>query len=350
MRAPTFGRSLAAALLLTLVTTASADAQSSALVDFSSGAEGWSINGIDTIVPTDGNPTAHIRYPNVVDTFGIALRNGTHPAFLGDYGTKGDVTLSFDMKVEFITFFGSPVGRELVVILYDDDDQGPSGPAGVWTSLGVLDGNGMPWTNFSIDVIDATSTTLPAGWSGRGDEDPGTFEPILPAGSTWASVLAGVDRIEFTTFVPGFFFGFTNFDVRADNVSIQPLVSNWTDLGSALAGTYGDPALTGSGSLVVGDDITLSLTNALENTTTYLVFGVAAINAPFKGGTLVPAISPPFGLYITLATDGAGNQLLVSPWPAGVPSGTNLFFQHWTVDPAGPVGLSASNAVTASVP
>ena len=59
-----------------------------------------------------------------------------------------------------------------------------------------------------------------------GDEDPVTFEPILPAGRSWTDVLAGVDRIEFTTFVPGFFFGFTNFDLSIDNVSIAPAMSS----------------------------------------------------------------------------------------------------------------------------
>jgi hypothetical protein len=45
-----------------------------------------------------------------------------------------------------------------------------------------------------------------------------TFEPILPGDRTFTSVLASVDEIHFTTFVPGFFFGFTNFDMAVDNV------------------------------------------------------------------------------------------------------------------------------------
>jgi hypothetical protein len=50
-----------------------------------------------------------------------------------------------------------------------------------------------------------------------------TYEPILPAGRTWTNVLQGVDRIEFTTYVPGYFYGFTNFSLSIDNASIAPI-------------------------------------------------------------------------------------------------------------------------------
>ena len=57
------------------------------------------------------------------------------------------------------------------------------------------------------------------GWGGTGAEDPVTYEPILPPGVTFADVLAGVDRMVFTTLQPGFFYGFTDFDLRIDNIT-----------------------------------------------------------------------------------------------------------------------------------
>ena len=80
--------------------------------------------------------------------------------------------------------------------------------------------------------FDPTQTDLPQGWGGSGDEDPNTFEPILPADRTFADVLAGVDEVVFTTFVPGFFYGFTNFDLQVDNVSVRsvPAGCNEADL------------------------------------------------------------------------------------------------------------------------
>lgn len=332
--------------LAVLALSLPAAAQNSAVVEFDAGAQGWSINGLDTIVPTGGNPDEHIRYPNPIDTFGIAVRNSVQPAFLGDYGAKGEVTLSLDVKVEFIQFFGSPVPRELVVILYNDDIQGPSGSAGVWTSLGVLQGSGMPWTTFSAEVTDVTGAALPAGWGGVGDEDPGTFEPILPAGATWASVLADVDRIEFTTFVPGFFFGFTNFDVRVDNVSIQPLESTWVDLGSALAGVFGEPLLEGTGDLSSGTVSSVELSNAAPSATTGLFVGVSAINAPFKGGTLVPFPN----LLFLLSTDAGGSLSVPFIMPAGSASGVEIYVQAGIQDGAAPVGVALSNAIVGTTP
>ena len=72
----------------------------------------------------------------------------------------------------------------------------------------------------SVTIDDPTSEALPPGWIGFGDEDPVTFEPILPAGATFASVLASVDEFEITGAIPGFFFGSAMWDVRIDNVTV----------------------------------------------------------------------------------------------------------------------------------
>ncbi|MBL9140469.1 MAG: hypothetical protein JNK53_01265 [Phycisphaerae bacterium] len=244
-----------AAALAVASSPAFASGPNSATVTFAAGAEGWSLNGWNTVTATGGNPAHRLHWNNFVDNFGMSARNSTHPAFIGDYTQKGPVTLSIDFQVNFIQFFGTPVPRDLVVILYDDHTFNGAPAAAVWKHVGTLPGGAMPWTTFSAQVTDVASAALPQGWRGAGAEDPNTFEPVLPAGRTWTNVLQGVDRIEFTTYVPGFFYGFTNFNLSIDNATIQPIatpcpedltgdgVVNGADLGALLTawGTT-DPA------------------------------------------------------------------------------------------------------------
>jgi agmatine/peptidylarginine deiminase len=121
----------------------------------------------------------------------------------------------------------------------------------------------------------------------------------------------------------------------------------WTDVGNALAGAYGEPLLVGNGALAGGDQLVLTMSGALENAPATLFVGLTRIDAPFKGGVLVPA---PDLLVPGLVTDAGGNLVLSSTWPVGLPSGFTTHLQYWVNDPVGPVGLSASNGVSAIVP
>jgi hypothetical protein len=191
---------------------------------FDSGLEGWSISGRTDIDEAGGNPGENL-HGILIDVFGADIRNRTNSSFLGDYNRfGGSVELSIDIKVNSIDFFGTPVPRELVVDLRDFDNNNGFPWTSVWYSLGVLDSRvNNEWVTYSIIIDDTTAQELPAGWRGSGAEDPNTFEPILPAGRTFASVLETIDEITFTTFVPGFFFGFTNFDIQVDNVTIRSI-------------------------------------------------------------------------------------------------------------------------------
>jgi hypothetical protein len=314
-------------------------------VPFDLGNEGWNLNGITTPSPTGGNPGARLRWPNPVDTFGLSLRNETDPNFLGDYAAKGEVQLRVDAKVDFIEFGSTPVNRSLVVILYDTDPYQGAPPAAVWKNLGTLTGTGLAWKTFATRVPTPTSTTLPTGWVGAGDEDPVTFEPILPAGRTWANVLQGVDRIEFTTFVPGFFYGFTFFDVSFDNVSVVP--PRWTDEGFALAGVNGDPSLVGSGTLQGGSTNQLDLTNAAASSFVGVFYSATATPLPFFGGTL---LTFPWNGPLLFGTDVNGALSLNFTMPLGVPPGERLYVQCAVLDPFAVEGVSLSNAVRGTTP
>lgn len=133
------------------------------------------------------------------------MRSLCAPAlFLGDYTAKGEVTLSIDVQVEFIAFSGNPVPRNFLVELFDDDPFGEAPPAQVWAILGVLPETGLPWTTFSATVSDVLSESLPDAWS---------------------------------------------------------------DQGNALAGVFGDPLLTGTGTLEAGSANSIDLSNAAQSAT-----------------------------------------------------------------------------------
>lgn len=134
--------------------------------------------------------------------------------------------------------------------------------------------------------------------------------------------------------------------VEWSEMQFEGAPSAWQDLGAALVGTYGDPVLLGTGSLVGGEPIELVLTNALENATYTLVVGLGLLEAPFKGGVLVPAPD----IVLTFPPVFPGTFAIGTTWPTGVPPDTKLYFQYWITDPAAPKGFSASNALSATTP
>lgn len=121
----------------------------------------------------------------------------------------------------------------------------------------------------------------------------------------------------------------------------------WTDVGHALAGVSGDPLLEGEGTMIVGESVTITLSNARPNSQTAIFVGLAAINLPFKGGVFVPA--PTLAIF-GLPTGPAGLLPLTAHWPPGLPPSFTLHFQHWIVDPAAVAGFSASNGLSATTP
>jgi glyoxylase-like metal-dependent hydrolase (beta-lactamase superfamily II) len=119
----------------------------------------------------------------------------------------------------------------------------------------------------------------------------------------------------------------------------------WTDLGQSLAGAGGAPLLTGSGTLAGGTTATLLLTNAKPFAPTLLVVGLSALNAPFKGGVMVPQL----GLTLNLITS-AGGAIQSSSIMPSLPSGSQFWVQYWVHDETGPAGFTASNALLGTIP
>ncbi len=126
-----------------------------------------------------------------------------------------------------------------------------------------------------------------------------------------------------------------------------PAGTSWTDLGQALPGGAGPPALTAAGAVFPPCTVQFTLTNAVPSAPVFLVAGFNAIDAPFKGGVLLPS---PDVVVAGLGTDVVGRLFLVESLPAGFPPGLPLVFQAWIVDAAGPSGFSASNGLSATTP
>ena len=120
----------------------------------------------------------------------------------------------------------------------------------------------------------------------------------------------------------------------------------WFDLGHAKLGSNGTPHLSGTGTLAAGSANQLDLGSAKPSTLCTLVLGSTQIEAPFKGGVLVPNL----GSLITLASGPGGALSLPFTMPAGFPSGTTLFFQVWIPDAAATAGYAASNGLEAVTP
>jgi hypothetical protein len=122
--------------------------------------------------------------------------------------------------------------------------------------------------------------------------------------------------------------------------------AGWTDLGGGLAGLLGEPVLTGTGAMTPGSTVTLDLANALPFGTTNLVAGFTQLSASFKGGVLIPSADVLLlGLPLVSSTHSFSYT-----FPAGVPTGTEVFYQHWVQDGTGPKGFTASNGVKGTSP
>lgn len=217
------GRHSGMAIGIALLAGAAGSALAGATTTFEDGLQGWDgpqgVGGVTYLDPTGGNPDANL-HTEFID-FGITFRNDTNPGFIQDLSTYEAVTISIDVKANRIGTF-LPVSRPWVVELRDFDATNQGYPwDSVYFVLGAIsqDLTG-DWTTFSVTIDDPASAALPAGWGGYGDEDPNTFEPILPAGRTFADILASYDQIAFTTLQPGFFFTQDEYDVQVDNITL----------------------------------------------------------------------------------------------------------------------------------
>ncbi|MBK6941352.1 MAG: hypothetical protein IPH13_14330 [Planctomycetes bacterium] len=87
--------------------------------------------------------------------------------------------------------------------------------------------------------------------------------------------------------------------------------------------------------------------NAKPGSSAAIIVGFSQLNAPFMGGTLVPA---PNTVVAGLPLDASGVLVIGTTMPVGVPSGAQFWVQYWILDPAGPQGVSASKGLRGTTP
>jgi hypothetical protein len=122
----------------------------------------------------------------------------------------------------------------------------------------------------------------------------------------------------------------------------------WAGLGLGKPGSGGEiPCHTATGSLVGGSPLTLDLSRALPGSAATLIYSIVLLEAPFKGGTLVPSAE---FLIFGLLVDGSGNLSLPASMPTGLPGGVPIYTQYWISDPGGQAGFSATNGLVGTTP
>lgn len=120
----------------------------------------------------------------------------------------------------------------------------------------------------------------------------------------------------------------------------------WTALEHALPGSFGTPAVTGTGSLVPGTGFTLQLVGAPLSSPGAWVVGSQAAYLPFAGGVIVPTLD----FIVPLTTNAFGAVTVGSTWPLGSPPGSEVYFQSWIFDLAASGMWSASNGLLGTTP
>ena len=183
------------------------------------------------------------------------------------------------------------------------------------------------------------------------------FEPTLgtqlaieegpEAGALFGQSMCALPDLDGDGF-PEIFVGISKFDgVGTDSGRVQVIsVTPWHDLGEALGGALGDPLLEVGGSLLPGSLLTATTTNLPASTAAHLVIGAGLLGVPFKGGVIVPTVD----VIVRKPTGAFGVHETSLVWPVDAPSGSEIYFQTWTIDPTAPEKFSASNAVFATSP
>jgi len=123
----------------------------------------------------------------------------------------------------------------------------------------------------------------------------------------------------------------------------------WQNLGGGTSGSSGLVIAQGEGPLTAGSLNPVSLQNAPPNA--LLLVWIALNPGPefsaLAGGT-VHAF--PFSNQLLFFADAAGQFSAATPWPAGVPSETNIWFQFFVDDPGVIWQITMSNGLLATTP
>lgn len=124
--------------------------------------------------------------------------------------------------------------------------------------------------------------------------------------------------------------------------------SLFTILAGGTYGTLGKPALVPKGPLTAGSTLSMKIIDAKPDAPAVLFFGFQSLPAPFFGGQLYPFPAP---RLLNLVVDASGSASGQGTWPAGVPSGTQVWYQLAVLDALVPLhGVALSDALVSVSP
>ena len=121
----------------------------------------------------------------------------------------------------------------------------------------------------------------------------------------------------------------------------------WLNLGGGTVGFNGVPFLKGDGPLTAGSPATLTLTTTPPNAIMLAWLSFASVPLSAFGGTIH---ANPFANQFFFFSDATGAWTATVPWPAGIPPGTEVWFQFLVEDVTSIYGIILSNGVKATTP
>lgn len=121
----------------------------------------------------------------------------------------------------------------------------------------------------------------------------------------------------------------------------------WQDLGHALPAAAGAPLLYARGSMLPGTTFQTECSAMPANVMSALVLGFSRQDVPLLGGLLVPTADA----VAVLAPRGnqSASRVTVPNLPQFL-GGTTFYVQQWVADAAGPMGVTASRALSMQLP
>jgi len=257
----------------------------------------------------------------------IVTEGGTGRLAPGDFNGDGRQDLVSANTSSTVVLLGLPNGSFATAVL--------SSAYAAYPTVCDLDGDGR------LDILTHTGG-LTNVLLGHGDGTFGAGEGyVLPAGYFGVADFDQDGRQDVAA---------TTFKTNAVTVhlNLSPAANGkWVGLGAALAGSKGMPALAGSGPLLAGSPVSITLANAKASSPALLFVGLSSLPTPFKGGTLLPV---PMLLSLGLTTSVAGGFTLPLTWPAAVPSGFSVVYQSAIQDAAAVKGVALSNGLQSTTP
>jgi hypothetical protein len=136
--------------------------------------------------------------------------------------------------------------------------------------------------------------------------------------------------------------------LRFESWPVAPCApGTWTDLGGGTAGSAGPVTLAGGGPLQGGWPVSLELAGAPPGAPLLALISFASVPKAAFGGTLHAL---PAAAQLVLAADASGAFSAAAAWPAGLPPGTDVWFQFLVQDAAVAPPIALSNALRATTP